>query len=57
MKTVQKDDYSGVCDARGCTETAEAAISLYGVEPDLHLCGKCLKKLAASLNAYSKEKK
>ena len=57
MKTVQKDCYAGVCDARGCTETAEAAISSFGVEADLHLCGKCLKKLAASLNAYNKEKK
>ena len=57
MKTVEKDLYAGVCDAKGCEKTAEAAISFYGLEADLHLCGDCLKKLATGLNAYKKEKK
>ena len=57
MKTVVTDEYFGVCDAKGCNERSYAAISLYGVETDLHLCGKCLKKLTSALNAFNKEKK
>lgn len=57
MKTVEKDGYSGVCDAKGCGKIAETAISFYGLEADLHLCDDCLKKLASGLNAFNKEKK
>ena len=57
MKTVVNDDYFGVCDAKGCREKSNVAISLFGVETDLHLCGKCLKKLTSALNAFNKEKK
>ena len=57
MNVIGKDDYAGICDAKGCDNTSEVAISLYGVKPDLHICGECLKKLAVSIGIYYKEKK